>query len=80
MWTYGSIEMQFQWIRTQPPFGPESKRFELLDKLNSIPGVIIPRDGINRRPSIRLALLQDEASLDQFLAVIKWMVEEITKP
>ena len=80
MWTYGSIEMQFQWIRTQPPFGPESKRFELLDKLNSIPGVSIPRDGINRRPSIRLALLQDEASLDQFLAVIKWMVEEITKP
>jgi hypothetical protein len=79
MWTYGSIEMQFQWMRTQPAFGSESKRFELLDKLNTISGVNLPRDRINRRPSIRLGLLQDEASLDRFLAVVGWMVEEIKK-
>jgi hypothetical protein len=66
-------------MRTQPAFGSESKRFELLDKLNTISGVNLPRDRINRRPSIRLGLLQDEASLDRFLAVVGWMVEEIKK-
>jgi len=77
MWTSGSIEMQFQWMRTQPAFGSESKRFELLDKLNAIPGISLPPDRINRRPSFRLELLRDEAVLDRFLAVVKWMVEEI---
>ena len=50
-----------------------------MDKPNAIQGVSILRDGINRRPRIRLELLKDEALLDQFLAVIKWMVEEIKK-
>jgi hypothetical protein len=77
VWTYGKVEMQFQWLKTRPLFGSESKRKELQDKLNQIPGINIPDDGINRRPSIPLSVFEDEDNLDEFLETLDWMREEI---
>jgi len=78
VWTYGRIEIQFQMMKTTPPFETEAKRAELLQRLNALPGVIIPPDGITRRPSIRLSVLQDETVLQQFLAICDWIIQEIT--
>ena len=78
VWTYGRIEIQFQMMKTTPPFEAEAKRVELLQRLNALPGVIIPPDGITRRPSIRLSVLQDETVLQQFLAICDWIIQEIT--
>lgn len=79
VWTYGSVEFQFQWMAQRRAFGEEARRRMLLDKLNQVPGVAIPADALDRRPSIKLAALAAPASLDAFLAVWDWYVEEVRK-
>ena len=76
VWSYGSIEIQFQTLRTRPAFSDEAKRQELCDRLNKIPGINIPVDRI-RRPSIKLTALSDPQRLQQFLSVLNWVVGEI---
>jgi hypothetical protein len=77
VWTYGRLEVQFQQMKVKLPLDDQSKRQELLRRLNEIPGVAIPADGITRRPSIPLSLLKDEAVLSQFLATFDWVIQEI---
>ncbi len=49
VYTYGKVEIYFQWYAVKPPFDDEAKRLLLLEKLNAIQGVNIPRDAITRR-------------------------------
>jgi len=77
VWTYGRIEVQFQWMKERLPFDAEAKRLELRDRLNKIPGVDIPADAITLRPRILLSALTDKAALAQFLAVLDWFVQEV---
>jgi hypothetical protein len=77
VWTYGRIEIQFQWMKTKPPFDQDSKRQELLNRFNEIPGVSIPTDAITRRPSIPLSTLKDEPVFKQFLGILDYIIEEI---
>ncbi|HEV7786602.1 MAG TPA: hypothetical protein VGQ28_14750, partial [Thermoanaerobaculia bacterium] len=46
VWTYGTVEILFKWMLKKRPFDTESKRRELRAKLNAIPDVSIPEDGI----------------------------------
>jgi hypothetical protein len=64
-------------MQSRPPFDDETRRLELLRRLNGIPGVALPEDSITRRPGIPLSTLQDEAVLAQFLTVLEWVVREI---
>ena len=75
--TSGTVEVYFQYFKTKPPFQPEEKRRELLQKFNAIKGVYFPDDAITRRPSVLLAALEDEAMLQGFLGVFDWIVAEI---
>ena len=77
VWTTGTMEVQFQWMQTRPPFDDEAKRLELLQRLNEIPGVTIPADAISRRPSVPLSALKDEAMLKKFLDTFDWEIQEI---
>jgi len=77
VYTYGSIEIYFYWYAKKPPFEADEKHIEILEKLNKIDGVNIPRDGINRRPSIKLKDLSKAGRLEQFIAVLDWIVTEI---
>jgi hypothetical protein len=77
VWTYGRVEVQFQMMQTKPPFSDEAKRLELLHRLNTVPGVKIPPDGITRRPPIPLSVLKDGAVLGQFLAKLDWVIQEV---
>jgi hypothetical protein len=77
VWTYGVIEVQFSMMSKNPPFDRESMRLELRRRLNEIPGVSIPENGINRRPSIRLSILTNEDILNQFLSVLDWVVGQV---
>lgn len=79
-WTYGRIEIYFQWLKTKPPFHDESKRKQLLERLNAIAGVSLPEDAITRRPSIPLSLLAPEDKMAQFLKVLDWAISEIRTP
>lgn len=77
VWTYGRVEVQFELMKTRPQFAEESKRRELLARLNAIPGVTLPDDAITRRPSIQLATLARQEVLDQFLGVLDWIVDSV---
>jgi len=79
VWTYGKVEIQFQRLKTKPPFDDDSKRKELLDRLNQIPNVNIPVNAMNTRPNIFLSVFKDKEVLEQFLHSLDWVVEEIKK-
>jgi hypothetical protein len=64
-------------MQTKPPFSVEAKRLELLHRLNTIPGIEIPPDGISRRPRIPLSVLKDEVVLSQILATLDWVIQEV---
>ena len=76
-WTGGVIEIQFQWMKKHEPFADEESRCQVRDRLNEIPGIDIPEDGIGRRPSVRMVALEQRGSLDQFLGVFDWYLGRI---
>ncbi len=75
VWTYGSIELQFQHMKT-PPFAEEGKRKELARRLSAI-GVSIPEESLKKRPTFGLGLLSQPGHLDEFVGVFDWMLSEI---
>jgi hypothetical protein len=77
IWTYGKIEIQFQWLMNKSPFNDEIKRKELLKRLNQIPGVEIPETAITRRPNIFLSKFKEASSLAKLLETLDWVVQEI---
>jgi hypothetical protein len=79
VWTYGRVEIPFQWMLTRKPFDDEAKRSELRDRLNKIPKVEIDADATTRRPTIQLALLTDDAAMTAFLDVLDWYIAEVKK-
>ena len=77
VYTWGALQIPFQTVGQRPPFNDESKRLDLLERLNQIAGVRLPPDAISRYPSIRLGTLNDPAALEQFLGTLDWVVQEI---
>jgi hypothetical protein len=77
VWTHGQVAVQFGELKKRPPFDDEAKRKELRDRLNRIPGVDIPAEAINLYPPILLSSLTNKVSLEQFLAVLDWFVQEV---
>ncbi|HJQ26875.1 MAG TPA: hypothetical protein VKA60_23370 [Blastocatellia bacterium] len=79
VWTYGLVEIQFQYMRANPPFDDDAKRLELLRRINQLPGIdpSWTDDTINRRPSIAMAVFKDEVVLDQFFDILDWVVQEV---
>lgn len=75
VWTYGSVELQFQHMR-RPPFADEGKRRELAQRLTGI-GVSIPEGALTKRPTFGLGLLLEPGRLDGFLAAFDWVLSEI---
>lgn len=79
LWTYGSVEIEFQYLKNKPPFADRELRLELLRRLNEIPGINFPEDAIERRPAIPFSALKDEKILKQFIETMDWMAEKISK-
>jgi len=77
VYTYGRVDIQFQYLVSKPPFETEAKRRELLAKLNQIPGINLPPDSFDRRPSVKLEALVDEQRLTKFIGVLDWFREQI---
>jgi hypothetical protein len=77
VWTYGTVELYFQWYQTKPPFEAEAKRLELLRRLNAIDGVSIPPDAITRRPGVPLVVLAEAQRVPEFLSVFEWFIHEV---
>ena len=74
--TYGSVEIQFQYLRTRPAFKSVGKRQEIRARLNSIEGAHIPENKLDIRPSLPLSALTNPESLNKFLDTFEWVVSE----
>ncbi|HEY3266032.1 MAG TPA: hypothetical protein VGM37_03840 [Armatimonadota bacterium] len=77
VWTYGSIEMQFQHMSPCPPFNDETKRHELRNRLNQILKTHIPEDRVARRPPIPMEELVDRDRRAQFISALDWAMDQV---
>jgi hypothetical protein len=77
IWSYGRLEIEFQYLMRSAPFREEAKRVELLTRLNKIDGMNFPADVITRRPSIVMGSLSEGTRLKDFFAVMDWVVHEL---
>jgi hypothetical protein len=77
VYSYGRLEVYFQYYRDKPPFADESMRRGLLERFNAIPGVRLPADSITRRPSISLSTFSDPAALQALLDTLAWYRDQV---
>jgi hypothetical protein len=77
VWTYGTVEIQFKWMRKKSPFDADSKRQQLRGKLNAVPGISLPVEAIEKRPNVPLQVLTAPGALARFLEVLDWVVDEV---
>jgi len=63
----------------KPPFDRKENRLEYVRRLNEVPGVNIPTDKIDKKPSIPYRILRDEPAYLAFIDVLKWFVGEASK-
>jgi len=77
VWTYGSVELQFQHMKT-PPFAGEGERKKIAQRLSAI-GLSIPEEALKKRPTFGLSLLKEPAALAKFLEAFDWVLSEIKK-
>jgi len=77
VWTDGKAEIQFERLKTKPPFDRDELRKELLAKMNEIPGISLAPDAHSRRPSVPLAELAIGDRLAAFLKALDWAVARI---
>ncbi|SIO90588.1 DUF262 domain-containing protein [Nocardiopsis sp. JB363] len=70
----GRAEVVFQYMARRPPFDDVALRRELLHRFNAIPGVDLPEDSLNRRPSFPLQTLLDDGGRPVF-EVLLWFRE-----
>jgi hypothetical protein len=76
VYSSGTVEVVFRWMRT-PPFSELENRRELLNRLNAVPGISIPADKIDLRPSVLFSTLAVDDRIDIFLAAFDWAIERI---
>jgi hypothetical protein len=77
IWTYGRIELEFQWMRKRPPFDREELMLHWVTALNEIPSVTLtPRD-LTRRPTFDVTVLCDPLAMQQFISSMEWFIEQV---
>lgn len=77
VWTYGTVENQFQWLANRDAFKDEGPRKELLRRLNTIPGVEFSEDVITKRPSFPIEYLADEKAMTIFKETYEWVIDKL---
>jgi hypothetical protein len=74
----GRVVVRFGYIMDKnPPFDTDVKRLDLLGRLNEIPGVTLSQDNISKFPQIPISTLVSDNSVEQFLKVLAWTIEEV---
>jgi hypothetical protein len=76
--TTSQVELQFGYMKLLRPFDDGNKRGELQERLNTIPGVNIPPDAVDRWPKIPLSPLTNHAAMQQFLGTLDWFIQQVT--
>jgi hypothetical protein len=77
VWTYGRVEFTFQYLLGRPYFGEREHRAELLAKLREIPGLDLPADAVDRRPTVPLEALAPAGGLEALFGVMDWAIGKL---
>jgi len=77
VWTYGTIEIGFAYVKYYPPFDHEDKRREWHRRLNEIGTFTLPEISFNRRPNIPISALATDIAFTQFTQVMQWVAAEL---
>lgn len=75
LWTYGSVEICFQWLAGKAPFENIERRKELARRLNQIEGVNVAEQSLDKRPSFPMAVLGVPSRMELFLQTMNWCVD-----
>ena len=73
------IEFAFGVLKNRPEFASEERREMIRARLNAIDGFSVPKDKIGKFPSLPVEPLIDKNNRESFVAILKWMIEEIRK-
>jgi hypothetical protein len=68
---YAAICLQY----LREPLDSDERQLELINKFNDIPGIVISKDKLHKRPSISLSILTDNAALAQFIKIYTEIVD-----
>jgi hypothetical protein len=79
LWTYGRLEIDFEYLMKNAAFASDAKREELRQRLAAGTTLNIPEDRIGKRPSILWSELTDANSMRTVLDSIGWVVDEISR-
>jgi hypothetical protein len=77
VWTDGNLYIQLGDPQAYTLLGEESKRSELLLRLDEVPGISFSDQAKKKWPYLLLTRLNGEAALKQFLEVLDWYVREV---
>ena len=75
VYSYGAVEIQFQYLKAKQPFENEDKRLELLNMLNAALGIKL--DNMERRPSVKISIFDKPGVLPAFFEVVKWYINSV---
>ena len=71
------IQVQFEPLSKRPPFDDDKVRLKLLDQLNKVDGINLPKEGIAKYPSFHLRVLNEKSRLTKFLEALDWFIDRV---
>ncbi|MDD2494268.1 MAG: hypothetical protein PHE29_03655 [Tissierellia bacterium] len=72
-------ELYFQHYSTKEPFISIESRQIIQNRFNQINGIHVPDGKLDKRPSFDLSVLKDENSMNLFIDVFKFLIEEVKR-
>lgn len=78
LWTYGRVEIDFQYLMTTTKFRDLANREELRQRLTSASTIAIPEDKVDKRPGITWSELTDPNNMRALLTSQDWVVAELS--
>lgn len=74
--TRGAVELYIRFYARRYPFDDSVLFNELIERINQIPGVMMPPDALERQNHVPLSVLAPEPILAQFLEVYEWYMDQ----
>ncbi len=79
IWSSGKIEFPFPSMARSLPFADAKMRIQLLDRINTIQGVALNKESIEKYPRIDLETICSPNSFSQFIEIAEWAIEQINE-
>jgi hypothetical protein len=77
MRTDGQVAIYFDWMSRKPPFSDRDLRLQLRDRLQSVPGIEIPLDKLEKRPRFELAVFAKPEAMARFREAVGFWMERV---